>query len=109
MIKLKIAYKLLKIRKDNSIGSLYINRKKRIPIGTWLEAECHPTKGYAVRPGWHVLATPEAPHLKMKDRAWFLVMIEDYYEFKRPASQGGIWYIANRMKILEKVDKEKIN
>jgi len=47
------AYKLLKLRKDGSLGPLFINRKQKIPIGKWLTAECHPTKGYALRPGWH--------------------------------------------------------
>ena len=49
-----IAYKLLRIRKDGSIGPLFINQKQRVPIGEWLDAEDHPTSGFAHRPGWHL-------------------------------------------------------
>lgn len=99
-----IGYKLLRKRKDGSLGPLFINRKQIIPIGEWLEAENHPTKGYAVRPGWHITGSPEAPHLSMENRVWCEVEFEDHYEFKRPASQGGMWYIANWMKVIRELD-----
>lgn len=98
-----IAYKLFNVRKDGSIGPLFINRRQRLPVGVWMDAEDHPTKGYAHRPGWHCCRTPEAPHLSEKGRHWYKVEIEDYQEFKRPESQGGLWYLAGRIKILEKV------
>lgn len=94
-----IAYKLLNLRKSGSLGPLFINRKQILPVNVWLEAEEHPTKGYAFRPGWHTTNAPEAPHLSSEGRVWAEVEIEDYYEFKRPEHQGGIWYIAKRMKI----------
>jgi len=40
-----IAYKLMRLRKDGTLGSLFINKKKVYPIGEWLEAEFIPTKG----------------------------------------------------------------
>ena len=61
-----IAYKLFKVRKDGSIGSLFINQKDRLQINTWLEAKPHRTKGFAFRPGWHALFSPSAPHLSKK-------------------------------------------
>ena len=83
------------------MGPLFINARQRIEIGTWYPAEDHPTKGYAHRPGWHTLAVPVAPHLKLKDnRVWVTVEIEDYKQFRRPESQGGVWYLAQRMKVL---------
>ena len=94
------AYKLLRQRKDGSLGPLFINRRQRIPIGEWLQAEDHPTKGYAHRPGWHTAAEPVAPHLSTKNRIWMEVEIDDYHSFKRPAHQGGEWLIANRMKVI---------
>jgi len=94
------AYKLLRRRKDGSIGPLFINRRQRIPIGEWLTAESHPTKGYAFRPGWHCLFLPVAPHLSLRGRIWFVVQIEDYKTFARPDSQGGLWALAQRMKVL---------
>lgn len=100
-----IGYKLLHKRSDGSLGPLFINRKLRVSIGEWLKAESHPTKGFAVRPGWHITNSPEAPHLSMKNRVWCEVEFEDYYDFKRPASQGGIWYIANWMKVIRELEE----
>ena len=96
------AYKLLRERKNGTIGSLFINRKNIIPIGEWIFSEEHKTKGYKFRPGWHVTTKPEAPHLSDKGRAWYEVEVEDYYKMNRPKSQGGVWLIAKKMKILWK-------
>jgi len=95
-----IAYKLLKVRKDGTLGPLFINRRQRIPIGVWLDAEDHPTKGYAHRPGWHTTSMPSAPHLSMKGRAWYEVYISDYSLLKRPLYQGGLWYISKKMQVV---------
>jgi hypothetical protein len=62
------AYKLMKHRKDGTLGSLFIHRKAVIPVGVWLDAEDHPTKGYAHRVGWHCTFKPYAPHLGTKGR-----------------------------------------
>lgn len=96
------AYKLLTVRKDGSLGSLFINRRARLPVGKWMEAESHPTKGYALRPKWHATEFPVAPHLSMKGRQWFEVEIKDIEEFQRPQSQGGKWYLAKYLKIKNK-------
>jgi len=99
-----IVYKLLSRKRDGSLGSLYINRKHRLTVGEWEYAEAHPTSGYANRPGWHTTSEPVAPHIKMKpDREWWRVEIDNFYEFKRPKGQGGVWYIAKAMRLLEKV------
>ena len=98
-----ITYKLFRVRKDGTIGSLFINRKARLPLNKWLTAEEYPTKGFAFRPGWHCTAKPEAPHLSEKDRAWFKVEIKHFTEEHRPESQGGLWYLAKKMRILEPV------
>lgn len=100
-----LAYKLFKVRKDGSIGPLFINRKQRIKVGEWVGAEDHPTKGYAHRPGWHCTAKPEAPHINTnrEDRVWYLVEIDFFTEFKRPKHQGGLWYLARQMKVIKEV------
>jgi hypothetical protein len=89
--------------KDGSLSSLFIGKRNRLPIGEWLEAESLPTKGFALRPGWHCTKEPIAPHLSTIDRVWVLVEIEDYTELRRPISQGGVWYLAEKMKILNVV------
>jgi hypothetical protein len=96
-----IAYKLLTKRKDGTLGPLFINRKQRIPIGVWLESEHHPTKGYKDRQGWHCTKNPVAPHLHTKNRRWYQVEIEDVETLKRPEAQGGVWFLAQRMRVLE--------
>lgn len=96
-----IAYKLFRKMKDGSLKSLFINKKQKLPIGEWLDAEEIPTKGFAIRKGWHCTAKPEAPHLSKKDRVWKKIEVQDYTEFQRPENQGGLWFLANRMKILK--------
>jgi hypothetical protein len=99
-----IAYKLLRRRRDGSLGPLFINQRQRIPAGVWLDAEDHPTKGYARRPGWHAAPRPEAPHLSLRGRVWCIVEIEDYVPLTRPEAQGGLWYLAKRMKLLQEIE-----
>lgn len=100
------AYKLMRLRKDNTLGSLFINRKAVIPVGEWLEAECLPTNGFQVRKGFHCTFSPYAPHLKEKlsngeVRVWVQVDVEDYEVYQRSEYQGGQWILANRMKVIK--------
>lgn len=98
-----IAYKLVRKRKDGSLAPLFINKKLTLTTNEWLQAECIPTKGYKTRKGWHTTSLPEAPHLSLKDRVWIKVEIEEYEELKRPAAQGGLWYIAQKMRVVEEL------
>lgn len=103
------AFKLLRRRADGSLGPLFINRRQHIPIGEWLEAETHPTKGYAVRTGWHLTPDPHAPHLRQDgDRVWAEAEVEDVTHFDRPACQGGRWLLAQRMKLLRLLDADEV-
>lgn len=94
------AYKLVRKMKDGSLAPLFINKRLRLPIGEWLQAENHPTPGFAERAGWHCCFKPVAPHLKEKGRVWVQVEIEDFNKYNRPESQGGFWLLANRMKVI---------
>lgn len=98
-----IGYKLFSVKKDGSIGPLFINRRQRLSLNVWYDAEDIPTKGYAHRPGWHCTLRPEAPHLSEKDRKWYKVEVEDFEYHKRPESQGGMWVLAQRLRILEEI------
>lgn len=98
---MKQAYKLFRVRKDGTIGSLFINRKRVLPAGEWMKAEAHKTKGFAFRPGWHAMAKPKAPHLSMKGRKWFRVKVHGELTCLRPKSQGGVWYLAEHLLIVE--------
>lgn len=94
-----IAYKLLRLRKNGLLSPLFINKKQIIPLNKWLKAEPHLTKGFAFRPGWHCTNSCNAPHLKMEGRIWCEVEIKNFKELKRPASQGGMWYLSNWMRV----------
>jgi hypothetical protein len=94
------AYKLFTVRKDGTLGSLFINRRQRIPVGVWLQAESHPTKGYKLRPYWHCTPEPTAPHLSIEGRRWHEVLIKEVVEMERPKSQGGTWYLAGQLKVI---------
>jgi hypothetical protein len=96
-----IAYKLFRQLKTGEITSLFINKKRRLPIGEWMEAEMFPTKGFAIRPYWRCTSHPHAPHLSMKNRVWLKVDMENFIEFQRPENQGGLWFLAKRIKIIE--------
>ncbi len=93
-------WKLFKLRKDGSIGPLFINARLRVPVGVWLQAEAHPTKGFAYRPGWHATLQQSAPHLRTTgNRVWCRVSLEGVRYYKRPESQGGTWVLAESLRV----------
>lgn len=95
-------YKLFRKMKDG-YSPLFINKKQRLQIGETYPYEIHPTKGFAYRPGWHICAKMEAPHLKVEDtnRVWCEVEFEHMYTLDRPKSQGGEWYLGKSIKIIK--------
>lgn len=96
-----IGYKLFRQRRDGTLGPLFINKRQVIRIGEKLPAEDVPTKGYAHRPGWHLALSPVAPHLSTKGRVWAKVEYGEAYTHKRPRNQGGVWIIANWIRVIE--------
>lgn len=101
-----IAYKMFRVRKDGTLGSLFIDKKRVLPIGKWLWSQPHPTQGYAYRPGWHCLPQPEAPHLKLtKNRVWAEVEIRHFTHHGVPLIQGTKWYLASGMRIKRVLDR----
>lgn len=97
------AYKLVRKLKDGSLAPLFINKKFRFEFDKWLEAEDHPTKGFAHRKGWHCTLKTEAPHLSKKDRVWVELEVEDYELYNRPESQGGTWVLADKIKLIKEL------
>ena len=98
------AYKLFRVRRDGTLGSLFVDRKRILKLGEWLGAKLDldpRPRGLAKRPGWHCLERPNAPHLSERGRVWCRVSIRDFREMKRPESQGGRWWIATIIKIEE--------
>ncbi len=95
-----IAYKLFRIKKDGTITSLFINKSEKLEVGKWIRAKSYPTKGFKVRAGWHSTPKPIAPHLSMKGRKWFKVVIKNVRQEKRPENQGGLWFVSGWLKII---------
>ena len=107
------AYKLLRMKKDGNLYPLFINKKESTPIGVWMEAECFPTKGFAVRQGWHCCLQPVAPHLKTtlksgEIRVWVECEVENVEYYNRPESQGGTWVLAQQMMITRILDDSEV-
>ena len=99
--RITVGFKLLRVRANGTLGSLFINTKQIIPVGEWLNAKPIPTKGFKFRPGWHACAKKSAPHLSKRGRVWCKVALQGVTKYVRPASQGGVWFTATRMKIVE--------
>lgn len=102
----QIAYKLLKIRKNGTLGPLFINASSVTPMHVWMQSENHPTKGFAIRQGWHCTFTMNAPHIAKEPkngcrRVWCKVLVKGTTTYNRPESQGGAWILADHMKIIE--------
>ena len=101
------AFKLMRFdRRTGGFRSLFINKgQDYFRQRGWYTAEDHPTKGFAPRAGFHSMALPRAPHLKMElasgeERVWVTVEIADFAVHQRPESQGGVWFLSKYMRIL---------
>lgn len=107
MFDYEVGYKLFRLRKDGSLGSLFFNCSYRLPVGCWLAAIPIAKRGFAYRPGWHILKTPKCPHLSKKGRVIRKVLfcgnVQIHY---RPKRQGGIWYTADAIYILSDVENK---
>ncbi len=97
-------YKLFRVRKDGTLGPLFINRKQVVPLGEWLQSADHPTTGFAHRQGWHCTFLPYAPHLRMilksgEVRVWCEIEMRNTRIYQRPESQGGKWVLVDQIKV----------
>ena len=100
-----IAYKLVRLNNDGKLYPLFINKKEPFLINEWMNSKCCPTKGFAIRKGFHCCLKKYAPHLKMnlmngQKRVWVKVEVIDCIKYSRPESQGGTWLLADKMKII---------
>lgn len=107
------AYKLMRLGKDGGVYPLFINRKEETRFGVPLKAECFPTKGFAVRTGWHCCFNPIAPHLKEElasgeKRVWVEVKVKDWESYNRPESQGGAWILAQMMEAVRCLTSDEV-
>ena len=99
----KIGYKLFEQDAAGNLFPLFIDKNTPVPVGEWMTAEFHPTKGFAARGGWHIGAdVPDAPWLKSYDgsdigyyksrfrhgkRVWCVVEYNDNHDYNKEVSQ----------------------
>jgi len=107
-MKTTIAYKLFRKLKSGEVTPLFINKTARLPIGEWMKAESHRTKGFAYRPQWHCTGKPVAPHLTEKGRVWMKIEMKDFEVYARPEHQGGKWFLADNIKIIGELSEEEL-
>lgn len=106
-----IAYKIMRMNRDHSFGSLYVLRDIKYHIGVNYHAQDGQPKNLAHRPGFHATTEPFAPHITLtpasgENRLWVEVLLGGKIEeFKRPSNQGGKWLIAEQMKPLKIYEK----
>ena len=109
-----IAYKLVRKLKDGNLYPLFIDKRNPLKFDEWLEAKCYPTKGFAVRKGYHCTFTPYAPHLSMKlasgeERVWVECEVDNWTTYDRPESQGGEWILSQKIKFLRILSLEEVD
>lgn len=93
-------WKLFRVRKDGTLGSLFIDRQRPLAVGQWMRAKRVRTNGYAYRPGWHVLLKRSAPHLSTRGRVWRRVTARHILGVhERPRAQGGTWVTCRDLRI----------
>ena len=104
-------FKLFRQRAGGSLGPLFINARLRVPLGVWLPAEDHPTKGFARRPAWHSGLLPSAPHLSERGRVWAECEVpdDDWQIFKRPSNQGGAWILSQAIKVNRVLTSDEVS
>ena len=67
-MKIRKGYKLFEQDSKGNLYALFIDKKTVMPVGEWLKAENHPTKGFSNRPGYHIgEGIPSAPWLMSCD------------------------------------------
>ena len=108
------AYKLVRQLKDGNLYPLFIDKKTPVEFGVWRKAECFPTKGFAVRKGWHCCFLPIAPHLSRQlangeKRVWVECDVDDYVTYDRPESQGGTWILAQWIRVNRIISDEELD
>jgi len=62
-MKTKIGWKLFEMDEQGNLYALFIDKNTIMPVNEWIKAGIFPTKGFSVRPGYHIGQIPSAPWL----------------------------------------------
>lgn len=70
-MEIRKGFKLFEQDPKGNLYALFIDKKTVMPVGEWLKAENHPTKGFGPRPGYHIgEGIPSAPWLMSFDSTY---------------------------------------
>ena len=87
----KDGFKLFEQDHKGNLYALFIDKKTVMPVGKWLKAENHPTKGFGPRPGYHIgEGIPSAPWLMSFDGTY---KSQRSKYWKRVWAE--VWYVAD--------------
>ena len=62
--KINRGFKCFEQDKFGNLYALFIDKNTKMPVGEWLQAEIVPTRGFSVRPGFHVGQIADCPWIK---------------------------------------------
>lgn len=66
-MKTNKGFKCFEMDQDGNLYSLFIDKNTVMPVGEWIEAGMHETKGFSFRPGLHIGEIPDCPWIKAYD------------------------------------------
>lgn len=117
-------FKKVRIKSDGNCYPLFIDKQKPFVFGEWMQAEFHPTKGFAPRSlngldenpigGWHCCFKPIAPHIadELKTgekRVWMECEADGLMKkYDRPESQGGAWILVEKLKPIRLLNESEV-
>ena len=105
------AYKMVRIRKDATLGPMFVGCEEVFPVGSWITAHTNYKrkldKVYSklgwlkFRPGFHFAELPYAPHIGIKDKdgvikwmhddtVWVECEVSDEIDYTLEARQNGL-------------------
>ena len=81
-MEIRKGFKLFEQDEFGNLYALFIDKNTIMPIGEWLKAGSYPTKGFAVRSGYHIGQIPSAP---------WLMSANGIYKSQRRKNWNRVW------------------
>ena len=66
-MKINKGFKCFEMDTNGNLYALFIDKNTAMPVGEWINAGVHETKGFSFRPGFHIGEVPDCPWLKAYD------------------------------------------
>lgn len=66
-MKTNKGFKCFEMDTNGNLYALFIDKNTIMPVGEWIKAGIHETKGFSCRPGLHIGEIPDCPWIKAYD------------------------------------------